>query len=263
MTAFAITGMGLTGVLRITWVHDNLAHVLHHSHTHETPGTWTGLACPGHGLALGTDVDNETLQHLAVGNEIADLTWEAPDELAAEHARAFNGRHARSPDTGECRARRPALGGPPGRLVDTPGQRTTRCSSSCRAPVCPGSRRSSPSSWVVASFEHHTSPARPTPPPRAQYRPDQPDNGGERALTWPLVVDGTIGLAGRREPRAAGLSVVGPHVPDHHVRIPARGVQVRAGSSSATSPAHRACPTTPTRTSVHRGTRQSARRRKG
>ena len=31
MTALAITGMGLTGVLRMTWVHDNLAHVLQHS----------------------------------------------------------------------------------------------------------------------------------------------------------------------------------------------------------------------------------------
>ncbi len=88
MTAISIAGMGLTGVLRITWVHDNLAHVLDHSHTDETSGTWTGLACPGHGLALGTDVDDATLQRLAAGNEIADLAWEAPDELAAEHAQA-------------------------------------------------------------------------------------------------------------------------------------------------------------------------------
>ena len=64
MTAFAITGMALTGVLRLTWVQDNLAHVLDHSHTDETSGTWTGLACPSHGLAVGTDVDNATLQHL-------------------------------------------------------------------------------------------------------------------------------------------------------------------------------------------------------
>ena len=40
MTAIAITGMGLTGVLRLTWVQDNLAHVLDHSHD-ETSGTWT------------------------------------------------------------------------------------------------------------------------------------------------------------------------------------------------------------------------------
>ena len=54
MTAIGITGMGLTGVLRMTWVTDHLAHVLEHSQTDETSGTWTGLACPDHGLALGS-----------------------------------------------------------------------------------------------------------------------------------------------------------------------------------------------------------------
>jgi hypothetical protein len=53
MTTIGITGAGLGGVLRMTWVHDQLAHVLEHSGTDETSGTWTGLACPGHGLALG------------------------------------------------------------------------------------------------------------------------------------------------------------------------------------------------------------------
>ena len=81
MTAIAITGMGLTGVLRTTWVQDNLAHILDYSQAGETSGTWTGLACPGHGLALGADVDNAVLLHLVAGNEVADLTWEAPDEL--------------------------------------------------------------------------------------------------------------------------------------------------------------------------------------
>src|SRR5438270_11852155 len=89
MTAISIAGMGLTGVVRIAWVRDNLAHVLDHSHNDETSGTWTGLACPGHGLALGSDVDDAALRHLAAGSEIADLTWEAPDELAAEHAQVF------------------------------------------------------------------------------------------------------------------------------------------------------------------------------
>ncbi len=41
MTALAITGIGLTGVLRLTWVHDNLTHVLQHSQADETSGTWT------------------------------------------------------------------------------------------------------------------------------------------------------------------------------------------------------------------------------
>jgi hypothetical protein len=40
MTVLAITGMGLTGVLRLTRVHDNLAHVLEHCEADEPSGTW-------------------------------------------------------------------------------------------------------------------------------------------------------------------------------------------------------------------------------
>ena len=131
MTAIAIDGMGLTGVLRLTWVQDNLAHVLDHSHTDETSGTWTGLACPGHGLALGADVDNAALRQLAAGSEIADLIWEAPDQLAAEHGQVFQAamRAYRAGNSeragGSGRTSRPSGRGP--------GRRTTRCSSSCRA----------------------------------------------------------------------------------------------------------------------------------
>jgi hypothetical protein len=89
MTVLAITGMGLTGVLRLTRVHDNLAHVLEHCDADEPSGTWTGLAGPGYGLAPGADVDNAVLRQLADGSEIADLIWEAPDELAAEHTQVF------------------------------------------------------------------------------------------------------------------------------------------------------------------------------
>src|ERR1700758_2007874 len=89
MTAIFVAGMGLTGVLRITWVRDNLAHVLDHSHTDETTGTWTGLACPGHGLALGTDVDDATRRPLAPWGEIADLLWAAPDRVTPDHAEVF------------------------------------------------------------------------------------------------------------------------------------------------------------------------------
>ncbi len=39
MTRIGITGPGLTGVLRMTWVQDHLAHVLDHSRTDETPCT--------------------------------------------------------------------------------------------------------------------------------------------------------------------------------------------------------------------------------
>ncbi len=52
MTTIGITGPGLTGVLRMTWVQDQLAHVINYSRTDETTGTWTGLACPAHGLSL-------------------------------------------------------------------------------------------------------------------------------------------------------------------------------------------------------------------
>jgi hypothetical protein len=89
MAAIGVTGVGLTGVVRMTWVQDDLAHVLEHARTDETPGTWTGRACPGYGLTLGSDVDDATLRRLARPGEIADLTWEAPDDLAAEHAQVF------------------------------------------------------------------------------------------------------------------------------------------------------------------------------
>jgi hypothetical protein len=80
--------------------------VLDHSHTDETSGTWTGLACPSHGLPLGTDVDNTALRHLAAGGEIADLTWEAPDDLTDEHSQVFQRRASRRIPTGRKRRRR-------------------------------------------------------------------------------------------------------------------------------------------------------------
>jgi hypothetical protein len=156
MTAIAITGMGLTGVLRMTWVQDDLAHVMDHSHTDETPGTWTGLACPGHGLALGTDVDNATLQNLAAGSEIADLIWEAPGAITAEHGEAFQAAmhayHAADTQGAEqlwenVRATwSQAWSANYAALQVLQGTGLTRFS-----PV-------KPQQWVVASFEHHTSP---------------------------------------------------------------------------------------------------------
>ena len=156
MTAITFTGIGLTGVLRNTWVRDNLAHVLDHSHTDETSGTWTGLASPGHGLALGTDVDNATLQHLAAGSEIADLIWEAPDELTAEHAQVFQAamraNHAGNAELAEQLWEKleakwsQAWSANYAVLEFMQGTGLTRF-----APV-------KPQHWVVASFEHHTSP---------------------------------------------------------------------------------------------------------
>ena len=83
MADISIDGAKLTGVLRLTWMTDQLAHVLHHSQTDEPTGTWTGLAGPGHGLALGADT--ATLQRLSAYGDIADLLWEAPGDLTAEH----------------------------------------------------------------------------------------------------------------------------------------------------------------------------------
>jgi hypothetical protein len=158
MTALAIEGMGLTGVLRLTRVHDNnLAHMEDHSHTDETPGTWTGLACPAHGLPLGADVDSAVLRQLAAGSgEIADLIWEAPDELAAEHAQVFLAA-MRAYNAGDSeRADRlwenlqaiwsQAWSANYAVLEFMQGTGLTRFS-----PV-------KPQRWVVASFEHHTSP---------------------------------------------------------------------------------------------------------
>ncbi len=133
MTALAITGMDLTGVLRLTWVQDNLAHVLQHSQTDETSGTWTGLACPGHGLALGADVDNQVLQEMAAGNEIADITWEAPTSSPPNTP-----RRSATPCTLTSTAtpNAPASSGRTSRPSGpTPAHRTTRSSTSCKAPA--------------------------------------------------------------------------------------------------------------------------------
>jgi hypothetical protein len=171
--------MGLTSRLRLTWVHDNLAHVLDYSQADETSGTWTGLAGPGHGLALGTDVDNAMLQQLAAGSELADLTWEAPDDLAADHTEVFLAA-MRAYNTGDAeRAEQlwenlraiwsQAWSANFAVIEFMQGAGLTRFS-----PV-------KPQHWVVASFEHHTSPHGLPRPPRAQHRPRQLDRGGERA----------------------------------------------------------------------------------
>jgi hypothetical protein len=41
MADISIDGAKLTGVLRLTWMTDHLAHVLEHSQTDEPAGTWT------------------------------------------------------------------------------------------------------------------------------------------------------------------------------------------------------------------------------
>jgi hypothetical protein len=140
----------------MTWVNDDLAHVLEHSDVDEPSGTWTGLACRDHQLTLGGDVDNVTLRRLAADGMIADLVWEAPDELAAEHAQAFQATmqayHAgHSEPSGqhwhELRAiwsRAWASNYTALELLQTAGITTFS--------------QVKPQRWVVASFEHHCGP---------------------------------------------------------------------------------------------------------
>jgi len=156
MADTSIDGARLSGVLRLTWASDRLAHVLERSQTDEPTGTWTGLACPDHGLALGTDVDTATLQSLLGPDDVADLIWEAPADLAAEHGHlllaAIQAHQAGKRETGErlwqqaqalwsqaWSANYEAL-----KLLQRAG--LTRFS--------PGK----PQRWVIASFEHHCGP---------------------------------------------------------------------------------------------------------
>jgi hypothetical protein len=156
MTATGSQAAGESGTLRLTWVQDRLAHVLEHCDTDEPAGSWTGLACPDHGVAVGADVDTATLHRLSAGDQLADLIWEAPADLAAEHARLFRAAiqayHAGHPEAAaqlwqQARAvwsRAWAANQAALELVQHAG--LTRFS-----PV-------KPQRWVVASFEHYCGP---------------------------------------------------------------------------------------------------------
>lgn len=155
-TSFGISGAGLTGTLRLTWVSDDLAHVLSHAGQDEAPGTWTGLACPGHRLLVGGDVDTATLRDLCAGGDIADLVWEVPDELAAEHDLAFSAamRAYQDGDTPEAT-----------RLWDEVQESWSRSRAANITALefmqHAGLDRFAavkPQRWVIASFGHHASP---------------------------------------------------------------------------------------------------------
>jgi hypothetical protein len=156
MTGTTIEGEGLGGVLRLTWEADHLAHVLAQSQASEPAGVWTGLACMDNELVLGGDVDNATLRRLSARSEIADLSWEPPADLAAEHGQlsraAIQAHLAGARQTGErlwqqaqalrslaWSANYQALG-----LLQEVG--LTQFS-----PV-------KPQRWVIASFEHNRGP---------------------------------------------------------------------------------------------------------
>lgn len=140
----------------MTWAHDDLAHVLEHAAVDEPSGTWTGLACRDHGLALGGDVDNVTLRRLAANSKIADLVCELPEELAAEHGHVFHVA-VQAYQTGDSESaeqhwqqvqaiwsRAWAANYAALELLQESGITTF-------SPV-------KPQRWVIASFEHHCGP---------------------------------------------------------------------------------------------------------
>lgn len=155
MITISITGTGLTGVMRLTWVHDNLAHVLGHSQAGETSGTWTGLACPIHGLPIGADVDHATLRYLAGHSQIADLAWEAPADLTTEHAQTFQSA-IQAHNIGEIERAEQLWK----KLQAIWSQAWSANCAVLEFLQHTGLTQFSPvkpQQWVIASFEHHTS----------------------------------------------------------------------------------------------------------
>jgi hypothetical protein len=111
---------------------------------------------PGHSLALGADVDNAALREMAAGSDLADLIWEAPDQLTAEHAQAFKDATQAHLAGDAERA---------GQLWENLQAIWSHAWSSNYAVLefmqSTGLTRFSPvkpQHWVIASFEHHTSP---------------------------------------------------------------------------------------------------------
>ena len=156
MTSTSITAPGLSGVLRMTWVHDDRAHVLEHADVDEPSGTWTGLACRDRNLMLGGDVDHATLRRLAADGKLANLVWEVPEDLATEHSQAFQSAmqtyHSGHSELAEQHwqefraiwSRAWAANYAALELLQNAGITTF-------SPV-------KPQRWVIASFEHHCGP---------------------------------------------------------------------------------------------------------
>ena len=101
-------------------------------------------------------MDNVTLRHLAADGKIADLVWEAPEELAAEHVQAFQGAmqayHTGDSESAEQHwqelraiwSRAWAANYAALELLQNAGITTF-------SPI-------KPQRWVIASFEHHCGP---------------------------------------------------------------------------------------------------------
>jgi hypothetical protein len=143
------------GVLRLTWVTDHLAHVLEHSQSDEPTGTWTGLACPDHGLEIGADVDNGTLLNLAHG-DLADFIWEAPADFTAEHGQlslaAIRAYQGGEPEAGQQLWQQAAA------LWSRAWSANNQAISLLQAAGLTRFSPDKPQRWVIASFEHHCGP---------------------------------------------------------------------------------------------------------
>lgn len=149
-------GAGDSGAMRLTWVTDHLAHVIDSSDFGEASGTWTGLACRDHGLAVGGDVDNATLLRLAGLGEIADLVWEASMGFTAEHGQLCRAA-IQAHQSGSV-----AEGGRLWRLAMALWSQAWSANyQALELMQEAGLARFSPARpqrWVIASFEHHASP---------------------------------------------------------------------------------------------------------
>jgi hypothetical protein len=156
MTATGISAAGPGGVLRLTWVRDRLAHVLEHCDTDKPSGTWTGRACPDHGLAVGADAGTATVRHLSARRQLADLIWEAPAGVTAEHGQLFQAA---------IQAYRAGRAEAAEQLWDEARAVWSRAWAANLAALelmqDAGLARFfpvKPRRWVVASFEHHCGP---------------------------------------------------------------------------------------------------------
>jgi hypothetical protein len=146
----------LSGAVRMTWVQDQLAHVLEHCETDEPSGTWTGLACPDHGLALGTDVDNATMQRLSASGQLADLIWEAPEKLTADHGQWF--RTAIRADQAANPERAERLWQEVRAIWSQAWAANYAMLELLQKAGLTRFAAVKPQRWVVASFEHHCGP---------------------------------------------------------------------------------------------------------
>ena len=111
---------------------------------------------PDHGLAIGSDVDNDALRRMCASGEIADMIWEAPDDFTASHRSVFD-----TALTAWNAGQQEAADWSWQQLGTLWSHAWAASYSALELMQGTGLSRFSPlkpQRWVVASFEHHTSP---------------------------------------------------------------------------------------------------------